>query len=422
MGQTWNGDLVHDAGNVASDVVGWFSGPPGDPGRIRHVASQIEALADHFDGHRRGLNEAVDELTGSWQGAGATQFHETWYGGGGSPAPATVLTNAHVQLTGFVTGLRDYADKLEQAQNEHWIQMGIMAALTVVNAAQLGADPATDAAEVGVAATTEVAAGFSLAGVATLAIDGAFTGLSSDVIAQLGADVLDHLDPQFDRTGDHVTSWFNPQEAVVSGLEGGAGGLLLGTAGLLFRDGAPPAIAGDAPAITSDTPAAAGPPKVFDASDIGTPVPSRLKPTTDTAPNISDVNTDTAPQPNNCSACTKAVDARMTGDSQASAGHMDTGISLQTAEQEWGGTLDTKAWPEIQQDLTDAGNGARGVMTLQAPGGGHIVNVVNDNGTIRIVDGQVGQSYSAMSDYVRGTIFQGPTTVTRFLLLTPSTP
>lgn len=112
----------------------------------------------------------------------------------------------------------------------------------------------------------------------------------------------------------------------------------------------------------------------------------------------------------------------MTGDSQAAAGHMATGISLQTAEQEWGGTLDTKAWPEIQQALTNAGSGARGVMTLQAPGGGHIVNVVNDNGTIRIVDGQVGKSYSDMSGYVRGTIFQGPGTLTRFLLLTPATP
>lgn len=169
-----------------------------------------------------------------------------------------MLTNAHAQLTGFVSGLRDYADKLEQAQNEHWIQMGIMAALTVVNAAQLGADPATDAAEVGVAATTEVAAGFSLASVATLAIDGAFTGLSSDVIAQLGADALDHLDARFDQTGDHVTSWFNPQEAALSGVEGGAGGLLLGTAELLFRGGAAPAIAGDTPAIASDAPPAWG--------------------------------------------------------------------------------------------------------------------------------------------------------------------
>ena len=34
---------------------------------------------------------------------------------------------------GFVRNLRDYADKLEQAQNEHWIRMGILAAPTVVN-------------------------------------------------------------------------------------------------------------------------------------------------------------------------------------------------------------------------------------------------------------------------------------------------
>ncbi|HEX6539684.1 MAG TPA: WXG100 family type VII secretion target, partial [Candidatus Dormibacteraeota bacterium] len=157
MGQTWNGDLVHDAGNVVSDIGGWFSGPPGDPGRIRQAAGQLESLGDRLDRDRRGLNEAIDELTRSWQGDGATQFHETWYGAGGGAAPATVMADAHTQLAGFVRNLRDYADKLEQAQNEHWIQMGILAALTVVNVAQLGADPATDAAEVGVAATTEVA-------------------------------------------------------------------------------------------------------------------------------------------------------------------------------------------------------------------------------------------------------------------------
>ena len=226
MGQSWNGDLVHDAGNVVSDIGGWLSGPPGDPGRIRQVASQIETLGDRLDSNRRGLNESIDELTRSWQGDGATQFRETWYGGGGSPA--TVMSDAHTQLIGFVRGLRDYADKLEQAQNEHWIQMGILAALTVVNVAQLGADPATDAAEVGVAATTEVAAGFTLASVGTMAIEGAFVGLSSDVVAQLGADVLDHLDPAFDQTGDHATSWFNPQEAALSAVVGGGSGVFLG--------------------------------------------------------------------------------------------------------------------------------------------------------------------------------------------------
>ena len=55
MGQSWNGDLVHDAGNVVSDISGWLSGPPGDPGRIRQVAGQIESLGDCLDRDRRGL-------------------------------------------------------------------------------------------------------------------------------------------------------------------------------------------------------------------------------------------------------------------------------------------------------------------------------------------------------------------------------
>ena len=408
MGQTWNGNVLNDAGNVASDVVSWLSGPPGDPGRIRQVASQVEALADRFDRDRRGLNEAVDELTRSWQGDGAGQFHQTWYEGGGSQAPATVLTSAHAQLTGFVTNLRDYADKLEQAQNEHWIQMGIMAALTVVNAVQLGADPATDAAE--------VATGVTLATVGTMTIQGAFIGLSSGVIAQLGADVLDHLDSQFDQTGDHATSWFNPDQALLSGLEGGAGGALLGGTGLLFRGGSAPAIAADEGDLAGGTPELSPAPKIFDASDTGSPVPSRFEPTTNASPDLSTVNGDPNPAPQNCSACVKAVDARMTGDPQATAGPMKSGVSFADIESEWGGPVAQRGWSSIQTDMTQAGSGSRGVMILTSPTGAHIVNVVNDNGVVRILDGQIGKSTDGFSDYVQGTNFAGPNTQTYFRL------
>ncbi|HEX6539645.1 MAG TPA: toxin glutamine deamidase domain-containing protein, partial [Candidatus Dormibacteraeota bacterium] len=301
--------------------------------------------------------------------------------------------------------------------------MGILAALTVVNVAQLGADPATDAAEVGVAATTEVAAGFTLASVGTMAIEGAFVGLSSDVVAQLGADVLDHLDPQFDQTGDHATSWFNPQEAVLSGLAGGAGGVLLGGSGLLFRGGAAPAIAGDdagligdTPAVGARSPAATPAPRVFDASDTGQPVPSRLDPTTNTSPDLKGANGDPNPGPKNCSACVKAVDARMTGDPHASAGPMRSGVSFSDIENEWGGPVAQKGWSAIQTDMTQAGSGARGVMVLTEPNGAHIVNVVNDNGTVRILDGQIPKSAAGLSDYVKGTNFAGPNTQTYFRL------
>lgn len=61
MGQTWSGDLLHDAGNIGADVAGFFAGPPGDPSVIRQTASVIETLRDRYDEHRRALNEAVDE-------------------------------------------------------------------------------------------------------------------------------------------------------------------------------------------------------------------------------------------------------------------------------------------------------------------------------------------------------------------------
>ena len=235
MGQTWNGNLAHDAGNVISDIGGWLSGPPGDPGRIRQVASLIDGLRDRFDGNHRALDEAVDELTRTWQGDGASAFQATWYGGASGPAPTAVLADVSTKMASFSRALRDYADQLEHAQTEHWIQMGIMAALTIVNAVQLGADPATDAAEVGVAAGTAVGASLTLASVGTMVLDGAVIGFTSDVVSQLGADVLDRLDPHFDQTGDHVVSLFNPEEAALSGIQGAVGGALTAGGAWAFR-------------------------------------------------------------------------------------------------------------------------------------------------------------------------------------------
>ncbi|MBV8527286.1 MAG: WXG100 family type VII secretion target [Candidatus Dormibacteraeota bacterium] len=231
MGQTWNGDLVHDAGNVLSDIGGFFSGPPGDPGRIRQVAAQVESLRGRFDADRRALDEAVNELTTSWRGDGATQFAATWSGGGGGPAPARVLHDASEQLRTFSTQLYDYADQLEHAQHEHWIELGIMAALTVVNVAQLGADPATEAAEIGEGTAMAVGTSFALTDVGTLALQGAFVGLGSDVIAQLGADVWDRMDTRFDLTGDHAVALLDPREAALSAAGGAASFAAAGTVG-----------------------------------------------------------------------------------------------------------------------------------------------------------------------------------------------
>lgn len=233
MGQTWNGNLAHDAGNVLSDIGSFFSGPPGDPGRIRQCAVQVEGVRDRLDGDRRGLNEAVDELTTAWTGDGAGSFHATWYGGGSGQAPATVLEGAHQTLDRFARQLYDYADQLQHAQEEHWISMGIMAALTIVNVVQLGADPATDAAEIGVATGTATGASFALADIGTMAIQGAAFGFASDAVSQLGADLLDQLNPQFDRTGDHAVSLFDYKEAALSTIESAVSFGVAGAAGAL---------------------------------------------------------------------------------------------------------------------------------------------------------------------------------------------
>lgn len=228
MGQTWNGDVGHDIGNIASDIGSWLSGPPGDPDRIRHCAQQVESLRDRFSADHRGLNESIDELTRTWQGDGAASFRAIWYGGATRQAPDAVLTDAHNKLDRFAKQLYDYADQLQHAQDEHWMQIGIMAALTVVNAVQLGADPATDAAEVGVAAGTAVGSSFALADIGTMAIDNAVFGFTTDLVSQVGADVLDHLNPEFDRTGDHVVALFDPKEAATTTVLAGGAGLVLG--------------------------------------------------------------------------------------------------------------------------------------------------------------------------------------------------
>jgi uncharacterized protein YukE len=131
--------------------VGFITGPPGDPGRIRQVAKQVEDLSARYDADQRAINEAVDELLRTWHGDSATDFAAKWYGGSGGPAATAVLADAKQKLDGFAKKLNDYADQLEHTQHDHWIQTALMAGLTVLNVAQLGLDPATDAAEVGLA-------------------------------------------------------------------------------------------------------------------------------------------------------------------------------------------------------------------------------------------------------------------------------
>jgi hypothetical protein len=123
-------------------------------------------------------------------------------------------------LINFARQLNDYADRLEHAQHEHWLQIGIMGVLTVVSVAQLGLDPLTDAAAVGIGAATSIGVPFVIAQVGAFALEGALVNFASDVIAQIGADAWDHLDGQFDHTGDHTVAFFDGQEAATSALQG----------------------------------------------------------------------------------------------------------------------------------------------------------------------------------------------------------
>lgn len=227
MDQTWSANPIQDVANIGSDVVGFFAGPPGDPGRIRQAASQIQSILDQFEADRTALNEAVDELTRTWTGDAAHAFADGWHTGAAKPSPAMVLADASKKLETFARQLHDYADQLEHAQHEHWIQMAVLAAMTVVNAAQLGMDPATDAVEVGEAAAAAVGSSFALGDLGTFAIEGAFSGVTSNVVAQLGADGWDRLDGAFDVTGDHAVGLFDPKEAL-STAAGSVGGVLFG--------------------------------------------------------------------------------------------------------------------------------------------------------------------------------------------------
>ncbi|HAW10024.1 MAG: hypothetical protein ABSC16_01700 [Candidatus Dormibacteria bacterium] len=177
--------LLTGAGNVLGDMGGFLTGPAGDPGRIRQIAEMVDALTAEYRRATLALDDAVITLTQSWTGTAATSFRGAWTAGTRG-SPSTVLNTLGDNLVAFARELRDYADELEHAQNEHWIQLGLMAALTVLNAAQ----------------------------------GGALSGFGSDALSQLGADLLDRTDPDFDQTGDDVVPIFDAGEAASSALNG----------------------------------------------------------------------------------------------------------------------------------------------------------------------------------------------------------
>ena len=95
----------------------------------------VDALTAEYQPAALALDDAVITLTESWTGAAANSFRGAWTACTRS-SPSTLLSALGDNLAAFSRELRDYADQLEHAQNEHWIRFGLMAALTVLNAAQ----------------------------------------------------------------------------------------------------------------------------------------------------------------------------------------------------------------------------------------------------------------------------------------------
>lgn len=100
---------------------------------------------------------------------------------------------------------------------------------------------------------------------------------------------------------------------------------------------------------------------------------------------------DTAGRDENCVFCGLATEMRWRGEAvQAGEWPHEYGVSFETADELIGPLKETSA-SEIERALSDAGPGASGVVVIdQRFNEGHVVNVVNDRGDIRWVDGQIG--------------------------------
>jgi filamentous hemagglutinin len=94
----------------------------------------------------------------------------------------------------------------------------------------------------------------------------------------------------------------------------------------------------------------------------------------------------------NCVNCTAATDATLSGN-PAAALPSNGPVSIRALETQYGsqfGSSTTRT--NIQQQLLNAGDGARGIVFgSRGPNeAGHVFNVVNQNGVIRFLDGQTG--------------------------------
>lgn len=211
----------HD--NLVTETLGaigsFFSGPPGDPGQIRAIARRVDAVRSHAEDSHRTVDGAVAALTGRWQGQASRRFHSVWFSGDAASCrtpPSRSFAEVGDHLRALSDQLNQFADKLEHAQHEHWIQMGVLAAMLVVDAVQLGMDPATDAITAGVVAGeigSSIALDVGLSIGRTVLLEG-FKGAVLDIASQEGANVWDRVSG--DMTVKNLTWGVNEEEVVLS--------------------------------------------------------------------------------------------------------------------------------------------------------------------------------------------------------------
>jgi filamentous hemagglutinin len=94
----------------------------------------------------------------------------------------------------------------------------------------------------------------------------------------------------------------------------------------------------------------------------------------------------------NCVNCTVATDATLAGN-PAVALPSNGPVSISVLESQYGGRFGSAiSAHSIEQEMLKAGDGARGIIfgSRGANEAGHVFNVVNQNGTIRFLDGQIG--------------------------------
>jgi RHS repeat-associated protein len=117
---------------------------------------------------------------------------------------------------------------------------------------------------------------------------------------------------------------------------------------------------------------------------------------TETAGSIRNVNPNypASGYNQNCVNCVVATDATLKGN-RAMALPSDGPVAISVLEKQYGNTFGPASTIEgIASQMSDAGDGANGIIFgSRGPGeAGHVFNVVNQQGTIRFLDGQTGST------------------------------